>query len=419
MQGVVLDRVVSAHAEEAESLCVTRVTQLRLPHVTIHALARLDDRLLAHFDGLAVAGEHAQRLLDAELDTPSQGKLFVYVVRALEAGRPELLEQLWALAGETPYVADALTMAFGWVEPHYLQGVVKNLLKSEEPERRAAGLAACATQRTDPGLTSGPWLVDAHPAVRARALRTAGELGRQDLAPRCVAAINDDDPDCQFWAAWSATLLGNRGVALDALTRTALIPDAPHRTRALQLTLQAMDVPAAHALLQNLAHDAAQIRWLIQGSGIAGDPAYVPWLIGQMVKPETARLAGEAFTLITGADLDALQLWQQQPEDFESGPTDNPDDEKVEIDPDEGLLWPHQQKIERWWAADGHRFQKGERYFMGAPVARDRCINVVKNGGQRQRILAAHYLCLLEPGTPLFNTSAPAWRQQKLLAAMH
>jgi len=37
---------------------------------------------------------------------------------------------------------------------------------------------------------------------------------------------------------------------------------------------------------------------------------------------------------------------------------------------------------------------------------------------QRQRVLAAHYLCLLEPGTPLFNTSAPAWRQQRLLAKM-
>jgi hypothetical protein len=37
---------------------------------------------------------------------------------------------------------------------------------------------------------------------------------------------------------------------------------------------------------------------------------------------------------------------------------------------------------------------------------------------QRQRILAAHYLCLLDPGTPLFNTSAPAWRQQRWLAKM-
>lgn len=418
MQRVVLDSVVSVHAEEAASLCVTRAAQVRLPHVSMHTLGRIDERLVAHFDGLAVAGEDAQRLLDATLENPSLGNLFAYVVRALEGGQPELLERLWALAGETPFVADALTMAFGWVEPRHLQGVVKSLLNSEDPARRAAGLAACAMQRTDPGLTSGPWLGDAHPAVRARALRTAGELGRQDLAPRCVAAISDEDQDCQFWAAWSATLLGNRGVALDALTATALTPDAPHRARAFRLALQVLDAPSAHALLQDVAKDGAQRRWLIQGSGIAGDPAYVPWLIGLMAQPETSRLAGEAFTLITGANLDKLQLYRPQPEGFESGPNEDPNDPNVAMDPDDGLLWPDQQKIEAWWSANNVRFQTGRRHFMGASVARELCIDMLKNGCQRQRLLAAHYLCLLQPGTPLFNTSAPAWRQQRMLAEM-
>jgi hypothetical protein len=82
------------------------------------------------------------------------------------------------------------------------------------------------------------------------------------------------------------------------------------------------------------------------------------------------------------------------------------------------LPWPDIAKVERWWAANASRFQKGTRYFMGAPVTREHCIEVLKNGYQRQRILAAHYLCLLEPGTPLFNTSAPAWRQQRWLAKM-
>jgi hypothetical protein len=55
---------------------------------------------------------------------------------------------------------------------------------------------------------------------------------------------------------------------------------------------------------------------------------------------------------------------------------------------------------------------------MGQPVTKEHCIHVLKTGYQRQRILAAQYLCLLERGTPLFNTSAPAWRQQRLLAKM-
>jgi uncharacterized protein (TIGR02270 family) len=414
-----LDGVVGVHWQEAASLCETRIAQIRMPHVTLLRLGRLDDRLLAHLDGLAMAGEHGQRLIDAERETPSRGGASALAVHAIESGQPDSLERLWDLANDTPSVADGLVTAFGWVEPRYLQGVVRSLLRHEDPRRRAAGLAACAMHRTDPGLETGPWLNDPSPAVRARALRTAGELGLSGLASRSVAAMADDDVDCQFWAAWTAVLLGNRGVALEALGRTALDAGRPHRERAFRLTLQTLESPASHALLQDVAKDSAQLRWLIQGSGIAGDATYAPWLIGHMAKPETARLAGEAFTLITGADLDALQLWRAQPDDVESGPNENPGDENVDMDPGEGLMWPDQQKVEKWWAANNSRFQKGTRYFMGAPVTREHCMDVLKNGYQRQRILAAHYLSLMNPGTPLFNTSAPAWRQQRLLAQMH
>jgi uncharacterized protein (TIGR02270 family) len=179
-----------------------------------------------------------------------------------------------------------------------------------------------------------------------------------------------------------------------------------------------MNAGSAHSLLKDLATHTEHLRPLIHGSGIAGDSTYVPWLMNHMRDDKTARVAGEAFSLITGADLSALKLDRPQPETFESGPNDDPDDPNVDMDPDEGLPWPDPDKVEKWWTANASRFHKGSRYFMGAPVTREHCIDVLKNGYQRQRILAAHYLCLLEPGTPLFNTSAPAWRQQRLLARM-
>jgi hypothetical protein len=55
---------------------------------------------------------------------------------------------------------------------------------------------------------------------------------------------------------------------------------------------------------------------------------------------------------------------------------------------------------------------------MGKPPTWEHCLDVLKNGFQRQRIAAAEYLCLLRSGTPLFNTSAPAWRQKRLLDKM-
>jgi uncharacterized protein (TIGR02270 family) len=213
-------------------------------------------------------------------------------------------------------------------------------------------------------------------------------------------------------------ILGGRDTALEALLRAALAAGAPDRARAFRLALQAMELRAVHEVLQNLAQEPSHLRWLIQGGGIAGDAVYVPWLIRHMTDSKTSRVAGEAFTLITGADLDKLQLYRAQPGDFESGPNDNPDDPIGDMDPDEGLMWPDQQKVEQWWADNSARFPKGQRYFMGQPITKEHCIHVLKTGYQRQRILAAQYVCLLEPGTPLFNTSAPAWRQQRLLATM-
>jgi uncharacterized protein (TIGR02270 family) len=201
------------------------------------------------------------------------------------------------------------------------------------------------------------------------------------------------------------------------LTRIGLAPGR-RRGRAFRLALQAMAPAAAHDTLKALANSPDDRRRLIQGSGIAGDPAYVPWLIRHMADDETARVAGEAFSLITGADLAWLDLERKPPENFESGPNDDPDDPDVSMDPDDGLPWPDAARVERWWSEQAARYEPGTRVFMGGGLTEEHLLDVLRHGYQRQRRLAAHYRCLLEPGTPLFNTSAPAPRQQRLLAAM-
>ncbi len=85
------------------------------------------------------------------------------------------------------------------------------------------------------------------------------------------------------------------------------------------------------------------------------------------------------------------------------------------MDPDDSLPWPDVEKIQQWWAANASQFQSGTRYFMGALATPEHCLQMLKDGFQRQRMAAAEYRCLLQPGTPLFNTRAPAWRQQRRL----
>ncbi len=417
-----IDAVIEQHAEDSIILHSTRSMLARAPHVRLRHLARFDNRLDAHLDGLAVAGDDAWTISIASLERPSTGSVFTVALQVISAGPDDpsvdtRLDGLVSLSAAGEAARKGLVAAFGWLEPDRLRGVVTSLLGADSPIRRYIGVAACGVHRVDPGLTNARRFEDESPLVRARAWRTAGEIGKRELVSTAAAAIIDDDPACQFWAAWSAVLLGDKHNALEVVASIATVP-GPFRARAFQLTLQAKGTQSAHGWLAGIGRDPANLRWLIRGAGLAGDPTYVPWLIGHMADLKTTRLAGEAFSLITGLDLAWLDLEVKPPENFESGPNDDPNDPNVEMDEDDGLPWPDAVKLQAWWQANSQRFQPGMRYFMGQPLNRDHCLRVLKEGFQRQRIAAALYLSLLNPGTPLFEWRAPARRQQRLLAQM-
>jgi uncharacterized protein (TIGR02270 family) len=83
-------------------------------------------------------------------------------------------------------------------------------------------------------------------------------------------------------------------------------------------------------------------------AGAIGDPVLIPWLMEYMSIPEIARVAGESFTMITGVDLAYDDLDGEWPEGFEAGPTEEPEDEDVEMDTDEDLPWPEPGLIQKW-----------------------------------------------------------------------
>lgn len=399
--------LIHQHAEEAAHLRHMRSILLAAPHVKLHQLRRLDDRIVAHLDGLAVAGECGSGICDAALESPGVGEVFAAAARAIEDKDERRLDKLLALVGAVPEARPGLVSAFGWVSAAYLRGTAAMLLASSDPFKRQVGIAACAMHGVDPGAALVQAIADPDPGLRARALRAAGELGRHDLLATCMTALSDADAACRFWAAWSAVLLGDRSKAIGVLESCVLAPN-PFRARAMRLVLKVLDMTDAQELLRRIAQDPANKRVLIQGAGIAGDGQYLPWLIGQMADDKFARLAGESFSMITGLDLAHLDLERKPPE--------NPEDENVEMDPDDSLPWPDAAKIQAWWQANQTRFQSGTRHFMGEPPSVPHCRKVLREGFQRQRIAAAEYLCLLQAGTPLFNTAAPAWRQQRWLA---
>lgn len=149
---------------------------------------------------------------------------------------------------------------------------------------------------------------------------------------------------------------------------------------ALKLILRRMDLQTALDWQKELAQKPDTIRLSVTGAGVIGDPVLIPWLIEQMKAPVLARVAGESFTMITGVDIACEDLEGKWPEAFEAGPTENPEDENVEMDPDEDLPWPNPDLVQKWWNQNKGRFRNGARYLLGQAISSEHLQNILRIG---------------------------------------
>jgi uncharacterized protein (TIGR02270 family) len=117
-------------------------------------------------------------------------------------------------------------------------------------------------------------------------------------------------------------------------------------------------------------------------------------------------VAGEAFTFITGAHLTDLDLDGDAPEGFEAGPNEDALDERVSMDPDEGLYFPDPDKVARWWSANQRRFPPGVRHLAGKPITPEWAGTVLQTERQRLRASAAIELIMKNPKMPMVEVRA-------------
>jgi uncharacterized protein (TIGR02270 family) len=410
----IIPHIIDQHAEEAAFLWLLRNNAVTEAHYNLEHLQRIEERIEAHIDGLRVAGtEGWQRCLENLQQFKEPGEMFAAATLAFESHDPEHLKTLYALAETHPDTERGLISALGWVEPQHLQGKVSGMLTSPSPFWRRMGIAACAIHRVNPGKHLETAVQDQDALLCCRALKAAGELGRHDLKDLIAYRLKADAPNIRFWAAWALTLFGNRHEALQTLQTFLTQPNA-YALQAAQLLFRTHNADTTQHLLGLLVKQHNNQRLAIQGAGIAGDSRYIPWLIQQMAIPEHARVAGEAFSLITGIDLAYDDLETDQPENVNAGPTESPDDTDTTLDSDENLPWPDPALIQHWWQQHQSAFPNGQRYLMGQAVSTEHCQTVLKTGMQRQRYAAALELALMNPKTPLFETRAKAVMVKKI-----
>jgi uncharacterized protein (TIGR02270 family) len=383
------------------------------PHYSLTDLAKLDDRVEANIDGLRIAEDEGWEIVKYALACEEAGEVFTAAVLAFESCIEERIQAVLEAVSDDYELSRGLISALGWIPFQQIESHAVKLIEDESPAIRRIGLASCVAHRQNPGQFLINAFSDDDAVLRARALRAAGELGRKDLLSLIKDHLNEEDENCRFSAAWSAAILGDLS-AVPVLHNIAE-GEERHVEKACSMALRLMHLSDAHVWVQELSKHSNLQRLAVTGYGVIGDPMSVPWLIQMMEVPELARIASEAFTMITGVDIAYEDLEGEWPEGFEAGPTESPEDEDVEMDPDEDLPWPEPELIHEWWSKNKGSFQNGTRYLLGKPISPEHLQHVLRHGFQRQRASAAIELAMLEPGQPLFEVRAPGFRQKQIL----
>ena len=411
--------VIQQHAEEAAILWLRRDHAVGEPHYSLADLAKLDDQLEAHSDGLRVADANgtgtAWEVCQRELEWGEPGEVFPAAILAYETGEPTRVQHVLESATDSYDNSRSLVSALGWFPYDKVAAYIDQLRSSDVAAHRRIGIAASVAHGQDPGAPLADALEDADDCLRARALRAVGELGRFNLLPAVHSQLAATPARCQFSAAWSVARLDGEAHTV-AVLQQLVQQGAPDAESALQMVLRRVPPETAKTWIGQLLQDQQTARLAVMGMGVTGLPDFVPELLDIMQTAELARVAGEAFSMITGVDLAYQDLESDWPEGFSAGPTEDPDDEIVTMDPDENLPWPNRAAVADWWVKHRDDFKAGTRYLLGRPLDDEPWLEeVLSTGYQRQRAAAALELAIRHPQKPLFNVRAPARRQQRLL----
>lgn len=398
--------ILAQHVEDAAILWQRRARAVNAPHYNRMYLARLDEQLEAHVDGLRIAGRAGwDESVAAFEDIGGAGEVFTLSTLAFGQDDTSLIPDVVEMVKTDPksLLAPAAS-GIGWLHSSKLSGKVSPLLTSKDPIARAIAVGGCAAHRADPGKYLTTFLNDA-PGVRRRAVRLAGELGRVDLLKPIQELSEDSDPETAYWATWAAVLLGDRGDAMQRLLHMGLA-DGPQADRALRTALAAMGPDAGRRWLDTQTHAPDITAKKITGYGVLGDAGAIPWLIEQMADDSHAQIAGESYALITGTDLEEEDLDTDLPEDETTAPNDDPLDDNVTLEDNENLAATSADHVAGHWHRIKSRFTDGS-YILGQKAGADAWQRCFAHGYQRQRRVAATWMAVGDPSATLLNWKVP------------
>ena len=394
-------------AIDASFLWLLRSIAIEQPQYNKSDMLSLERRIDAQLNGLMTSVEVSWALCGEALSLEEPGEVFTAMILAMRSREASRIKRVVEVGLSEPSCFKAMVSAMGWLPNTLVMPWIARFTNGKEMAHKHFGIAISSIKRHDPAealtniLNREECLADE--MLYARALRLVGELRRQDCMPALIKGTEDSRDSIKFWSLWSAILLGQKSF-VEQLKPFVNDSSSPFQVHAMQLVFRVVTVEQARAFISDIAKNPDNIRIVIKATGILGDPHAVNWLIGQMQNEKLARVAGEAFVLITGAELSKYKLVADENDQASHLITEDEDD--IYLDEDEHLLTPVYQRVTKLWRSYGQNFIVGRRYFLGKNIDEAWLKTVLSMGNQRQRHAAALELALGGFNMPLINTRA-------------
>jgi uncharacterized protein (TIGR02270 family) len=378
-----------------------------------------EDRLQGALDGVRAAGSHLPGQLASGLGLASDDPMRWTVSAHLLAARSPA--EARKILGDAVREADEARL---W---HLVRGIecadldgsfapIAAMLATQSPLHSAALCRLKAFRRANPGREVSLAFESGNPACRVEALRAARFSSDPAHRRLIVSTLRDDDVTVRRAAIDAGLALGLPEAWAAAIDLARLLQPS---SAELLPTIAMLGGPAEHDIVRAALRRPELRRHAIYALGFIGTADAVETCIAGMRDPALARLAGEAYCAITGADLDRDSLAAPEPE----GPAQpiplEEDDLDADLVPKAEDLWPlpDLEAVRKHWERLKPGLPGGRRFLHGRQVSMATLVDFAENGPMLRRADVLRELAARTSGRYDVEARAFVRVQRRMMAA--
>ena len=400
--------IYEEHLDEAAFLWLQWERALLSPAHDLRETVELEERLLAHLDGLVLGGAPVARALlrpalESEEPPRISSALWALLAEPTDLELTELVTLLKTLPGE---LLGAAQRALELSGREGIGEALLPLLKETDASLQALALEVFASRAEVPKGSVVEWLQHADARVVVAALRGMHHRP-QELDPRMLSSLLVEKRPGIAEAAIEAGLVAGLRTAWDECRKVV-----GGRVGIGRLPM---------ALLA-LSGDDRDIQSLLECVGRAELRADALWALGfsgqigaaeaclELMADES--LAGEAFSAITGLRLEEPYVAPRQDEEESLPPLEEDLAEDLEHRPESELRMPKREAVAAWWQDARKEFTRGTRYLRGRVFSIEGLLEELEQGPMRRRHVHALELAIRSRGACMLQTRAFSDRQR-------